>query len=119
MRQLAKAFGFKRIGPHIREVLAGDLLAAVRRYILYRDGDRLYLDCRHISYYPRARLRNALVSAIGYTWTEQSEAIRQAAHYLGFRRAGPAIHQAFISAINGAIRQGLLERDGRHLRAVR
>jgi predicted RNase H-like HicB family nuclease len=38
---------------------------------------------------------------------------------LGFRRAGPAIQRAFKSAISGAIRQGLLERDGGRIRAVR
>ena len=37
-----------------------------------------------------------------------------AARHLGFRRTGKRIKSAFKSAINAAIRLGLLERDGPH-----
>ena len=41
-------------------------------------------------------------------------AVRAAARHLGFRRVGRNIQAAFKSAINAAIRRGLLERDGPH-----
>ncbi len=43
---------------------------------------------------------------------ERDEAIRVAARRLGFARTGSRIRKAFKSAINGAIRRGLLEYDG-------
>ena len=39
---------------------------------------------------------------------EQEEAVKLAAAHLGFQRVGPAIAEAFRSAINGTIRRGLL-----------
>jgi hypothetical protein len=57
-------------------------------------------------------LKGFLLGAIGTTWWDQEDAIRAAARHLGFRRTGSAIQEAFKSAINGAIRQGLIERDG-------
>ena len=45
-------------------------------------------------------------------WTAREEAIRSAAYRLDFQRTGRAIREAFKSAINGAIRRGLIERQG-------
>lgn len=47
------------------------------------------------------------------------EAIRAAARHLGFKRTGSLIRDAFKSAINGAIRRGLLEYDGQLIRKMR
>jgi hypothetical protein len=41
------------------------------------------------------------------------------ARRLGFARTGNRIRDAFKSAINGAIRRGLLEYDGQLIRRVR
>lgn len=38
--------------------------------------------------------------------------------YLGFRRTGSRIDQAFRSAIRGGLRQGTLERNGNLIRAT-
>ena len=51
-------------------------------------------------------------------WREQDDAIWEAARYLGFRRAGRKIQKAFKSAINSAIRAGLLERGGQCFRGI-
>lgn len=50
---------------------------------------------------------------MGKKWWTREDAIRDAAHRLGFRRTGRQIRDAFKSAINGAIRRGLIERNGR------
>ena len=46
----------------------------------------------------------------------RDDAIRAAARRLGFQRTGRQIKDAFKSAINGAIRRGLLEYDGQLIR---
>jgi hypothetical protein len=53
-----------------------------------------------------------LLAAMGAAWSTCHEAITAAARHLGFRRTGDKIRKAFKSAINAAIRRGLLERDG-------
>jgi methylaspartate ammonia-lyase len=61
-------------------------------------------------------LKEYLLAAMGSAWWEQDDAIRAGTRYLGFRRTGSAIVEAFKSVINGLIRQGLLERDGSRLK---
>jgi type III restriction enzyme len=116
LREVAKAMGFGRLGQKIREYIEGDLIAAVRRGVILSDKGKLFLDCRTIQDYSRDLLKEALLAAMGSTWWEQDDAIRAGARYLGFRRAGSSIVEAFKSAINGLIRQELLERDGARLR---
>jgi len=55
---------------------------------------------------------------MGRGWTERDKAIRSAARWLGFQRAGRAINDAFKSAINGAIRRGWLEYEGYRIRKI-
>ncbi len=69
--------------------------------------------------YSRDELITALLKGMGRKWWTREDAIRAAAHRLGFRRTGWHISKAFKSAINGAIRRGLLEADGRLLRKAR
>ena len=45
-------------------------------------------------------------------WQTRDEATTTTARRLGFRRTGSKIVAAFKSAINAAIRRGLVERDG-------
>jgi hypothetical protein len=119
IREVAKALGFDRLGPRIRECIEGDLIAATRRGVIYTEEGLLHLDCRSIDKYSREQLKQYLQSVMGTTWWDQEDAIRAAVRYLGFRRTGSAIQEAFRSAINGAIRQGLLERDGTMLRVIK
>ncbi len=60
-----------------------------------------------------------MLTAMGYAWQERDEAIRAAARHIGFTRTGSAIQRAFKSAINGAIRRGLLEADKKLIRKAR
>ncbi len=56
---------------------------------------------------------------MGRKWWAREDAIRAAARRLGYARAGRRIVQAFKSAINGAIRRGLLEYDGQLIRRIK
>ncbi|CAN5478777.1 hypothetical protein BH20ACI3_BH20ACI3_02160 [soil metagenome] len=74
---------------------------------------------RTINDYSRDELVNALLKGMGKKWWTRDDAIRDAARRLGFRRTGRQIRDAFKSAINGAIRRGLLEYEGDMIRRVR
>jgi hypothetical protein len=56
---------------------------------------------------------------MGIIWWKREEAMVAAARHLGFRRTGSQINRAFKSAINGAIRRGLLEANSRLIRKTR
>ena len=118
IREIARRLGAERTGARIRASIESALNAASRRYIIYSDSGGLRPYCRTIDQYKRDDLKNVLRSVIGRTWTDEDEAIRTAARYLGFRRTGSQIDRAFRSAINGGLRQGVLERSGRMLRSV-
>jgi hypothetical protein len=116
MRRTASALGFARTGERIAAAIDSALVAAVKRGVLKNERGMLSLDCRTIHDYPRELLTQALLAAMGRAWIERDEAIKAAARYLGFRRTGSAIRDAFKSVINGAIRRGLLEYDGALIR---
>jgi hypothetical protein len=111
IRDVAAALGYQRVGSRIRETLSRDIHTAVRRGILDNSGGQYSLLCRHIDEYTRDHLIDMLITAMGSAWQTRDEATTAARH-LGFRRTGRKIKAAFKSAINGAIRRGLLERDG-------
>ena len=67
---------------------------------------------RKINDYSRDELISALLKGMAKKWWTRDDAIRAATRRLGFRRTGRQIRDAFKSAINGAIRRGLLEYDG-------
>ncbi|HLE61828.1 MAG TPA: hypothetical protein VI750_01750, partial [Pyrinomonadaceae bacterium] len=72
-----------------------------------------------INDYAREELISALLKGMGKKWWTRDDAIRAAARRLGFQRTGSHISKAFKSAINGAIRRGLLEGDGPSIRRTR
>lgn len=115
IRDLARYLGYERVGSRIEETLDNDIRTAVRRDILVNDGSTLQLATRSIDDYSREQLVKFMMAEMS-GWWEQDELVRQSARYLGFRRAGSKIVTAFKSAINSAIRQGLLERSGTTLR---
>ncbi len=112
LRDVAEALGYQRTGSRIRAALDREIQTAVRRGILDNRGGQLSLLCRTIDQYTRDHLVAMLLAAMGGTWWARDEAIVAAARHLGFRRTGQNLHAAFRSAINAAIRRGLLERDG-------
>jgi hypothetical protein len=119
IKEIAHAAGFKRTGSRITEAIDSALIAAVRRRIVRNQRGLLSIDCRSIGYYPRDLLMSSLLAAIGFAWCEREDAIRAAARHLGFRRTGLSIRNAFKSVINGAIRRGLIETDGKLIRKAR
>jgi len=56
---------------------------------------------------------------MGRKWWAREDAIRAAARRLGYARTGSRIRDTFKSAINGAIRRGLLEYDGQLIRRTK
>jgi hypothetical protein len=116
---IAHVLGFRRTGARIHEELRSALRTAIRRHIINRDKGVISLECATIDDYNRDKLIGTLLAAMGTTWWVREDAIRAAAHRLGFRRTGSQIRKAFKSAINGAIRRGLLEYDDHIIRRSR
>jgi len=112
LKELSQALGYRRLGPHIREVLSTDLLTAVRRGILTSEGGEYTLGFRSLTDLPRDVLKDRFLSAIGRSWITRDDAIRAFARSLGFARTGDQIDQTARSLINGLIREGRLESDG-------
>lgn len=112
IRDVALALGYHRLGARIAEVVGNDVRTAVRRGILGQSAGEYSLLCRSIDEYTRDHLVAMLVSAMGNGWQTRTVAITAAARHLGYRRTGRKIATAFKSAINAAIRRGLIERDG-------
>lgn len=118
IRQIGRQLGAERLVSRIRDLIESGLNAASRRSVTYTDNRGLRAFCRTIDDYKRDDLKNVLRSVVGRTWTDEGEAIRLGARYLGFRRTGSRIDQAFRSAIRGGLRQGTLERNGNVIRAT-
>ena len=115
LQDLKEALGYQRLGKRIRETLDRDLLTAVRRGILENENGELSLAARTFEEYHRDHLKECLLSAIGRTWTEREEAARLTARWLGFARTSQAMQDEVRSLINGLIRTGHLETEGREL----
>jgi hypothetical protein len=112
IRAVAEALGYRRIGSRIAEILGKDLQTAVRRGILERFDGEYSLNCRGIEEYTREHLVSMLLAAMGSGWQTRVDAISAAARYMGYRRTGRRIADAFKSAINSGLRRGLIEREG-------
>lgn len=118
IRDLATRLGYQRVGKRIEETLSNDVRTAVRRGILEPAGAGAFKQAsKSIDGYAREHLVKMMLSDMS-GWWDQNELIRATARYLGFRRTGKNIQQAFKSAINSAIRTGKLERDGKRLRKI-
>jgi NADH:ubiquinone oxidoreductase subunit E len=119
IRQIAHALGFARTGSRIANAIDSALIAAAKRGVIQNNRGALSLLSRNIGDYSRDELIDTLLSVMGAVWWEREEAIRVAARHLGFKRTGSLIRDAFKSAINGAIRRDILERDGNLIRRTR
>lgn len=118
IRTISHALGYARTGARIHQRLKNTLRVAVQRGILINEQGEYRLDARSIADYSQDECVAALLASLARGWTEREDAIRAATRYLGFRRTGPALHAAFKSAINGAIRRGLLEYDKELIRKL-
>lgn len=113
---VARALGFRRTGPRIRDVVMSALNAAVRRGVVINTGGAYAMDCRAIVDYPDELLVKYLYAAIGRAWVDREDAIRSAARYLGFRRTGATITSEFERLIRRGLRRGDLRKDGGMIR---
>jgi hypothetical protein len=118
IRDIARELGAERTGSRIRDFIESALNTASRRLIIQSENGLLFPRARSIEEYDRDFLKTALKNVVGRTWTDQDEAIRAATRWLGFRRTGHKIEDAFKSAIRGALRQNLMQRDGDRIRFV-
>lgn len=109
LREVAGLLGYQRLGPRIRETLKGHLRAAIRRGILESDGDFVKALTATMDDYTLEALRDTLTSVMrkGTTYVRE-EVIQATAHHLGFTRITDAARHPLKSALNSAIRQGLI-----------
>jgi hypothetical protein len=119
IREVAHSLGFGRTGSRITEAIDSALIAAAKRGVIQNNRGYLSLLTRNIGDYSRNELINTLLSVMGVIWWDREEAIRAAARHLGFKRTGSLIRDAFKSAINGAIRRGLLDSDAQLIRRAK
>ena len=115
LHDLAEALGYQRVGPAIREVLSSDLLTAVKRGILENDRGELRLFANNLRNYHRDDLKDSFLAAIGRGWITRKEAIKRLARWLGFARTGSEMMKEGRSLINGLIRTGDIEAEGREM----
>lgn len=119
IKAIATRLGYQRTGKAIRENIESAINAGVRRGIIVNEGGYYTIATRTIEEYDRDTLTRALLAVLHITWHNQDEAIRETTRYLGFRRTGSVIQETFVSIIRGAIRKGVLERDGGDIRRRR
>ena len=119
IREVARTLGFGRTGSRITETIDSALIAAAKRGVIQNNRGVLSLLSRNIGDYSRDELIGTFLSVMGVVWWEREEATRAAARHLGFKRTGSLIRDAFKSALNGAIRRGLLESNSQLIRKAK
>ena len=122
IRAAAHQLGFGRTGSLIREALDGHIRAAVRRGVLFNQGDTLSLAVRRIEDFDRNHLKDQFLAALAAEssgYIERADAIRAFARWLGFARTGEKIEAAALSLINGLLREGRLEASDSTIRKAR
>ena len=114
LKDVSLVLGYQRLGPKIEEALRGHLRAAIRRRIIEADGpDLVRAGTTAMADYDRDELREVFRSIMRKgTSYEREEIIHALARHLGFVRVTDTIRQPIKSAINSAIRHGLLGYEG-------
>jgi hypothetical protein len=109
LKLVSLALGYQRLGPRIDEALRGHLRAAIRRKIIEADGPLVRPGAATMEQYDLDDLRDALCSVMrkGSRYARE-DVIHAVARYLGFARVTDTSRDAVRSAINSAIRQGIL-----------
>lgn len=109
--ELARVFGYQRVGKEIRDEMNRHLLTAVRRGIIENEKGTFHLFCRTIDEYDRDFLKKHFVASLPRRWITRKEAIQVFARSLGFQRAGKKISDGGQSLINGLLRTGRIEKN--------
>jgi type I restriction enzyme S subunit len=115
IRDVAQALGYGRVDRRIRDALHADLITAFRRGIVENAGGKLRLLTRSIADYEMESLKLHFLRAVGRSWIERDDAIRNFCRWIGFRRTGPIIDEKARSVIQGLLRESRLEADGPNL----
>lgn len=104
--------GYERLGKAIGYTLKGHMRAAIRRRILAANGQTVWADTQAMDAYKRGELVGVLKSVMrkGAEYPRK-EVIESVARYLGFSRARDTVKGPIKSAINAAIRRGVLGGD--------
>lgn len=113
IKAVSVELGYRRLGNRIEEALKGHLRAAIRRKIIAAEGELVCLHTPAMESYDRDELIDTFRSVMrkGQVY-EREEVMRALANHLGFRRLTETVKEPIKSAINGAIRRGLLGYDG-------
>lgn len=113
LKAVSQALGYRRLGTNINEALKGHLRAALRRKIIAAEGDLVCLHTPAMESYERDELIDVFKSVMRKNQEyEREDVMRALANYLGFRRLTDTVREPIKSAINGAIRRGLLGYQG-------
>jgi len=114
LKEVSLVLGYQRKGPKIEEALRNHLRAAIRRRIIEADGPSLVrAGTGTMADYDLEELRETFRSVIRKgTQYEREEVIHALARYLGFARVTDTSRDAIKSAINSAIRRGVLGYEG-------
>lgn len=113
LKAVSQELGHKRLGHNIEEALKGHLRAAIRRKIIATYGELVCLHTPSMETYERDELIDAFHSVMRKNLSyEREDVIRSLANHLGFRRLTDTVREPIKSAINAAIRRGVLDYKG-------
>lgn len=110
LKAVSQELGYARLGAKIKTVLKGHLKAAIRRHIIGTDGkSTVWPETRTMDSFERDELVDTFVSVMrkGARY-DREDVCRAVANHLGFRRLTDTVRAPIKSAINGAIRRGVL-----------
>jgi methylase of polypeptide subunit release factors len=114
LKEASRILGYQRLGSKIEEALRGHLRAAIRRRIIEADGPAVVrAGTGTMADYELEELRETFRSVMRKgTNYDREDIVHGLARYLGFVRVTDTIRQPIKSAMNSAIRQGLLGYQG-------
>jgi len=114
LKEVSLVLGYQRLGPKIEEALRNHLRAAIRRRIIEADGPSLVRSgTGTMADYDLEELRETFRSVMrNGAHYKREEVVHALARYLGFARVTDTSRDAIKSAINSAVRHGVLNYDG-------
>ena len=116
LRLTSQCLGIKRLSQLIRYELESYINTAIRRKILFRNGDGYSAGTPTIEYYDDDFLIKVLRSVTRKGWEYQREhLVEESANYLCFDKASDALKDRMKSVFRKAIRQGILYRNGLYI----
>jgi len=113
LKEVSVDLGYQRLGPKILEILTGHLRSAIRRKIIGAKGQEVWLETPTMAKYYRKEIVQTLCSVMktGKEY-EREDVMYAVANHLGFRKLPEPVRKPIKSAINSAIRQGIVESNG-------